>query len=64
MSHKQRKPKIGRPGVLGTGAQFLTVCFTAQQMKAINRLAGPAPGRRPAVIRDLLDVGLKAARRR
>ena len=60
---KQRN-KGGRPNVLGADAGYLTVKLRADQLRAVNRLAGPAPGGRPEVIRKLLDVGLKAARAR
>jgi hypothetical protein len=54
----------GRPNVLGDGAQYLTVKIRRDQMKAINRLAGPAPGGRPKTMRTLLDIGIKVARQR
>jgi hypothetical protein len=58
---QRRKP--GRPVTVPQG-EYLTVKFTGAQVKAINRLAGPAPGRRPAMIRELLDLGIKVARAR
>lgn len=63
---KQRKKSkpLGRPNVLGDDAAYLTVKFTREQIRAINRLAGPAPGTRPETIRNLLDEGLRMVRSR
>lgn len=60
---KQRN-KSGRPNVLGKDAAYLTVKLRRDQIRRINHIAGPAPGGRPGVIRDLLDAGLKLARSR
>ncbi len=59
----QRK-KPGRPRTLGEGAIYITTKLRREQFKAINRIAGPAPGRRPETIRQLLDLGIRVARAR
>ncbi|KRR10843.1 hypothetical protein CQ12_21485 [Bradyrhizobium jicamae] len=64
MSKQRDKSKGGRPSVLGKDAAYLTVKLRRDQIRSINRIAGPAPGGRPGVIRDLLDAGLKLARSR
>lgn len=63
MSSKQRN-KGGRPNVLGADSIYVTTKLTRRQFSAINRMGGYIPGRRPSIIRDLLDVGLKVARAR
>lgn len=62
MSSKQRKPKIGRPCTL-PGGEYVTVKLSAEQMRGVRRLAGPAAGTMPKTIRKLVMAGLKAARR-
>jgi hypothetical protein len=59
---RRQRNKGGRPNVLGVGATYVTVKLTAAQLRAVNHIAGPAPGRRPAAMRQLLDVGIKAAK--
>ena len=53
--------KIGRPVTVPDG-HYLTVKLRGDQLRAINRIAGPAPGGRPRVIRQLLDIGIKATK--
>lgn len=59
---RRQLSKGGRPNVLGAGAAYVTVKLTAAQLRAVNHIAGPAPGRRPAIMRQLLDVGIRAAK--
>lgn len=63
MTKSPPKP-IGRPNTLGPDAIYVTVKLTRPLFKAINRIAGPAPGTRPTVIRQLLTDGIKVARKR
>jgi hypothetical protein len=60
----RQRSKGGRPNVLGEDAAYLTVKLRRDQIRRINRIAGPAPGGRPTVIRNLLDEALKLARSR
>ncbi len=61
---KSQPKRTGRPNVLGPDGIYLTVKLRRSQFKAINRIAGPAFGTRPTVIRQLIDDGLKLARKR
>lgn len=63
MSRKQPRPKIGRPCTL-PGGEYVTVKLSAEQMRGVRRLAGPAAGTMPETIRQLVTAGLKAARKR
>lgn len=62
MSSKPHKRPPGRPNRLGRDSELHSVRLRADQARAIRRLAGPAPGTQPDVIRSLLDAGLKATR--
>jgi hypothetical protein len=56
--------KAGRPRTLGKGALSYTVKLRQDQLKAIGRFSGHAGGRGPETLRQLLDLGIKAARSR
>lgn len=64
MSKQPDKKRPGRPCTLGRDAIYLTVKFRRDQFKALCRIAGPAPGRRPQLIRDMIDSGIAAHRKR
>jgi hypothetical protein len=52
-----------RPKFKGKPA-YITTKVREDQMRFINRVAGPRPGGKAAALRDLLDLGIKAARSR
>jgi len=60
MTMKQ-KPRRSRP----PDPNMVTVRFREDQLKALRRISGPAPGSIPATIREAVDFGLlKLARAR
>lgn len=61
MAPRQTKRR-GRPNIVGANAGYITAKFKRSQIRAINRLAGPAPGGRAAAIRELVDLGIASLR--
>lgn len=55
--------KVGRPATL-PGGEYVTVKFSAEQMRAIRKRGGFAGNAMPGIIRGLVDAGLKAKRAR
>ena len=60
----RKTPRRGRkPLMAGHSSSQITVVFPNPLLNKIDRVAGPVPGKRVAMIRELVELGLAARKR-